>query len=306
MSREAGIISAEIGASENRQLAEALVSVGLTPRSFSLDGVATCTGLTRSFLHADVALDDIPGFIVRGIGHTTWNKAFYRLDVLYALESRGKILVNSAFSVENATDKMRSSVILDAKGIPTPRTVMAEDPKQAIAAFDLLGGDVVVKPVYGSQGTGMFRINEKGYAERVILEMFQQGFVFYIQEFHPWSNPPDFRMRAPFDARLFVVGGRVVASMLRVGQAGSWKTNVHQGATPVKFDPTPELQELAIKSAESLHLEIAGIDVLYSSKISGWTVLEVNGTPGWTGLARVTEANIPKDIALHFKERIRA
>nr|MDO8119445.1 hypothetical protein [Candidatus Sigynarchaeota archaeon] len=156
MALEAGIIAAEIDASENRQLEQAFTSIGITPRTFSIDGVGTLVGLHGAFSHAEVDIDIIPGFVVRGVGLTTLNKAFYRFDVLYALESRGKMLINNAFALENAMDKMRTSVILDARGLPTPRTEVAENVKQALAAFDLLGGDIVVKPVYGSQGIGIF------------------------------------------------------------------------------------------------------------------------------------------------------
>jgi RimK family alpha-L-glutamate ligase len=183
--------------------------------------------------------------------------------------------------------------------------VVAEDVKHALAAIDLLDGDVVVKPVYGGQGTGIFRITNKGFGERVFMEMFQQGIVFYIQEYHPTASIPGFDTVGPFDVRVFVVGGRAIGAMLRASpDPEAWRTNIHQGAVPIAFEPDPEVADLAVQAASVMGLEIAGVDLLYSAKASGWIVLEVNSCPGWTGLSRVSEVDYPGEIAALFSERL--
>ncbi|MHA1793164.1 MAG: ATP-grasp domain-containing protein [Promethearchaeota archaeon] len=299
----AGIICGNVNDKENQELKRAFEREKVECFLLTPGEIGIGVGLEKNFLHDKFAIDDIDGFIVRGIGLTLLNKSFYRFDVLYALEHRGHLLINSALSSERALDKTHASVILASKGIPTPKTLIAESPKQAMRAFDQLGGDIVFKPIYGSQGTGLFRITSKGFAERTIIEMFQLGHVFYVQEFHP-SNPlTEIGVHNPFDVRLFVLDGEVIGSMIRESPDSShWKTNIHAGATPRKFTPPEDVIDLGIRAASALNLKIAGIDLIFSKKTNSWIVIEVNCSPGWTGLSKACNINVPKKIVNYFIE----
>nr|MDO8114714.1 RimK family alpha-L-glutamate ligase [Candidatus Sigynarchaeota archaeon] len=303
---EAGIIVGSLDNSENIQLQRAFERANIKAAMMMPEDIAIGINLNSTFYHDRISIDSIPGFVVRGIGFTTMTRSFYRMDTLYALEARGKVLVNGARATETAMNKCLTSVALDAAGISTPATIVAENLKHALASFEKLGGDVLIKPVYGSQGIGIFRVQDKGYAENVFLEMFRNGHVFYVQEFHPWACPPGITASHPFDVRVVVIGGGIAGAMIRESPLETaWKTNVHQGAVPRAYDPPEEVRELARRAARAIHLDIAGVDLLFSAKTQDWVVLEVNCAPGWTGLAKVCDADIPARIVEFYRQRIR-
>jgi RimK family alpha-L-glutamate ligase len=303
---DAAIICGSTENAENAQLQHAFEQSGLNCAMVLPEDVAIGVSLKQAFIHDELNLDAIPGFLVRGIGITTLTKSFYRFDVLYALEQRGKVLINSARATEVAMNKALASVAIDAAGIPTPATIVTENLKHALAAFDRLGGDVVIKPVYGSQGTGIFRIQDKGVAEHLLVELFRNGCAFYMQQFHPWSASGDIETKHPFDVRIIVIGGEIAGSMMRESPSDAqWKTNVHQGATPRPYTPGKEETELALHAAKALHLEIAGVDLLHSARTGSWVVLEANCAPGWTGLSKASKADIPARIVEYYRRKLK-
>ncbi|MHA2184910.1 MAG: ATP-grasp domain-containing protein, partial [Promethearchaeota archaeon] len=90
--------------------------------------------------------------LVRGFGAAATQKIFFRLDILRAIEEYDITLINSRESLEIASDKFLTSVFLENHQVPTPKTIVCEDPHKALEAFDELGGDCVLKPLYGSKG----------------------------------------------------------------------------------------------------------------------------------------------------------
>lgn len=302
---EVAIIVASLDNGENVQLKRAFERAGIPASMILLEDIAMHVNGEQHFQHQFYEIDQIPGFVIRGIGFTTFAKSFFRVDLLYALEQRGKILINSARATETAMNKAIASVTLDAAGIPTPPTIVTENINHALATFDALGGDIIVKPVYGSQGTGIFRIKDKGFAEQVFIEMFRMGLVFYVQQFQPWSCSPDIDASYPFDVRVIVINDEIVGSMIREGSNDDvWKTNVHQGATPRPYAPSDEVAELSIRAARALHLDIAGIDLLHSARAGGWVVLETNSCPGWTGLSKVCDVDVPRRIVEFYRQKL--
>ena len=227
--------------------------------------------------------------LVRGFGAAATQKIFFRLDVLRAIEEFNVKLINSRESLEIASDKFLTSVFLEKYKIPTPKTMICEDPHKALEAFDELGGDCVLKPLYGSKGIGITRLNDKGLAENVIYSLSQLNHVFYLQEFVKHYNR---------DIRILVLGDKVIAGMYRISD--TWKTNIYAGAKAEPIEITNELRNLAIKAAEITKTEIAGVDIIESEK--GLTVLEVNSIPGFTALQKVTDINIAEEIITYFLE----
>ena len=227
------------------------------------------------------------GALVRGFGAAITQKVFFRLDLLSAMEEYGLKLINSRESLEIASDKFLTSLFLEKHKLPTPKTIVCENPEDAISAFEELGGDIVIKPLYGSRGVGITRIQDKGFAENVIYTLGQLNEIYYLQEFVEHKNQ---------DIRILVIGGKVIAGMYRVSD--SWKTNIHAGATMKPIDMTKEMQTLAIKAAEVTRTEIAGIDIVETSK--GLSILEVNSVPGFTALQKVTEVNLAEEMVDYF------
>ena len=228
--------------------------------------------------------------LVRGFGAAPTQKIFFRLDLMSAIEEYGIRLMNSRESLEIASDKFLTSIFLEQYKIPTPRTIICEDTTDALEAYDELGGDIVLKPLFGSKGIGVTRINDKAFAENVLYSLGQLNTVFYLQEFIEHHNR---------DIRVLVLGNTAIAGMYRI--SNNWKTNVHAGARVEGIELTKEIEELAIKAAIMTKTEIAGVDIIESK--NGLQVLEVNSIPGFTGLQKVTDLNLAEEIVSYFLEK---
>ena len=239
-------------------------------------------------------IDDYDAVIVRKVPGGTAERVFYRMDVLHRLEDMGIYVMNSADSIEVAVDKFLTSALLEEAGINTPRTVVTERFDEATRAFEELGGDVVVKPLFGSLGMGMTRLSDPDTAYRVFRALEMTQGVYYLQEFIPHANE---------DVRAFVIGGEVVASMVRRGE--DWKTNISAGGSAETYEIEEELAELSVKATETIGLEYSGVDLLRSEEDGRIYVIELNSTPGWQGLQTVTEANIARLVVDFLLSKIK-
>jgi len=228
-------------------------------------------------------LEELDVLLIRPIGRGSLEEIVFRMDMLYRLQRLGLYVINPPEAIEHCVDKYDLLAILEENGIPVPRTAVTENINEALKAFDELGGDVVVKPIFGSRGIGSTRVKDPEIASTVFRAITFYHGVVYLQEFvhHGVS-----------DIRAFVVGDHVVAAMRRV--ANSWKTNYSQGALPkpIRLDKT--MEDIAVKSAKLIECKIAGVDILESP--SGPLVVEVNSQPGWRGLQSVTRINIADKI----------
>jgi RimK family alpha-L-glutamate ligase len=225
--------------------------------------------------------------LVRGFGAAATQKIFFRLDLLSAMEEYGIKLINSRTALEISSDKFLTSLFLERYNIPTPKTVVCEDPDEAIESFNELGGDIVIKPLYGSKGIGISRLSDKGLAENVIYTLAELNHIFYLQEFVEHKNR---------DIRILVIGDKAIAGMYRVSD--NWKTNIHAGAHMEPIELTKELKTIAIKSAQITKTEIAGVDIIETA--DGLKVLEVNSIPGFTALQKVTDIDLASEIIDYF------
>jgi len=227
--------------------------------------------------------EDLDVLIVRPIGRGSLEELVFRMDVLYRLQRAGLCIINPPEAIEHCVDKYDILAVLEENGVPVPRTAVTESIDEATRAFKELGGDVIVKPIFGSRGIGATRVNDSEVASTVFRAVTFYHGIIYLQGFvdHGFS-----------DVRAFVVGDRVVAAMKRV--ANSWKTNYSQGAKPSRMELEKTHEELAVKSAKSIDCKIAGVDILQSP--SGPVVVEVNSQPGWRGLQSVATVNIADEI----------
>jgi RimK family alpha-L-glutamate ligase len=236
-------------------------------------------------------IKDLSALIIRPIGRGSLEEVVFRMDVLHRLSRLGMVVINPATSIERSVDKYHTLTILEEHGIPVPRTAVTEDPKEALRAFTKLGGDVVMKPLFGSRGMGTTRITDLDVATRIFKTVSFYHGVIYIQEFIPHAFPNGF-----WDIRAFVVGDHSVAAMRRT--AKNWKTNVSQGAQPVSLNLNNELESLAVKTTKTIGCELAGVDVIEGPK--GPVIIELNSQPGWRGLQSVTKRVIADEIIHHM------
>jgi len=205
------------------------------------------------------------------------------MDMLYKLERLGFYVINPAEAIEHCVDKYDILATLEDNGVPVPRTVATESVKEALKAFAELGGDVVVKPLFGSRGIGATRVVDSEIAATIFKAITFHHGVIYLQEFVPHGHS---------DIRVFVVDDHVIAAMRRVAE--SWKTNYSQGARPAPIELDPALEALAVKAAKAVGCKIAGVDILEGP--NNPMIVDVNSQPGWKGLQMVTKVNIAEKI----------
>lgn len=230
--------------------------------------------------------------MVRTMPPGSLEQVVFRMDVLNRLESQGVVVFNSPRALEICIDKYLASARLDAAGLPTPRTAVCQDAEEAVVAFHELGGDVVVKPLFGSEGKGMMRVQNVELAWTAFRTLERTGAILYVQEFihHPG-----------WDLRVFVLDGRVLAAMRRHATDG-WRTNVAQGGRTSVAAATPEESRLAIAAAAAVGARAAGVDLLPRPD-GGYHVLEVNAVPGWKALAPTTGVDVARAIVQSIRAR---
>ena len=231
------------------------------------------------------SLEDFDALIVRWIPGGSAEQIIFRMDVLHRLENLGIKVLNPAIAIERCADKFYTCSLLEDAGISVPRTIVAENYRDALNAF-LKFKDVVVKPLFGSLGVGMLRVDNGDLAYRVFKALEFGRSIYYVQEFIPHDH----------DVRAFVVGDEVIASMKRVGS--TWKTNISRGAKACSYELSQELKEICVKTANIIGCEYAGVDLIEHDDKN--YVIEVNSMPGWKGLQSVTSINIAERIIEHL------
>lgn len=279
-----GIVTRNRNSWSSTQLREALTRRSIPHICFSFPRLVARVAYKPELSVGNVKiLEDLDALVVRPIGRGSLEEIVFRMDMLYKLERNGMYIVNPPEAIEHCVDKYDILAILEEKGIPVPKTAVTENVEQAIRAFHELGGDVVVKPLFGSRGIGSTRISDAEVASTIFRALNFHHNVLYIQEFVPHGFS---------DIRALVVGDSVVAAMRRV--ANSWKTNYSQGARPEPVKLESALEELAIKAAGLIGCKIAGVDILEGR--NGPLIVDVNSQPGWKGLQSVTAFNIADKI----------
>jgi RimK family alpha-L-glutamate ligase len=234
-------------------------------------------------------LNGFEGVLVRTMPPGSLEQVVFRMDLLHMLRARGIPVLNPPRAVETCVDKYLATARLAEAGLPVPPTVTCQHADAALEAFAALGGDVVVKPLFGSEGRGMVRVSDPEMAWRTFRTLERTQGVLYLQQFiqHPG-----------WDLRVFVLANRVLTSMRRHAR-GDWRTNIAQGGTaePIRVDP--EIESLALRAAEALGTVVAGVDLLPGPR-GEWYVIEVNAVPGWRALAPVTGVDVASAIVRHL------
>jgi RimK family alpha-L-glutamate ligase len=239
-------------------------------------------------------LTEADGVLVRMMPPGGLEQVVYRMDALHRLERAGVPLMNAPRAVEAAVDKYLSLTFLDASGLPVPPTFAGEAASDALAAYDLLGPDVVIKPLFGSEGRGLVRVSDREIARRVFQTLERLGAVAYVQK----------TVRHPgFDYRAFVLGGRVLGAIRRFAPEGDWRTNVAVGGRPEACSLDPSMESLAVRAAEAVGAEMAGVDLLDDLDRGGPVVIEVNAVPGWRALSRTTGVDVAAELLAHLRGR---
>ena len=220
----------------------------------------------------------------------------YGTAVLRQFELMGSYSPNPSDAILRARDKLRAHQLLAAQGIGLPVTVFGDNPDDTVDLLSMLGPPPhVIKLNEGTQGAGVM-LTEKPSASRSVIEALRGLYAnFVVQEFIAEAQGADLRC--------FVVGDRVVASMRRQAPEGDFRSNLHRGGSAEREQATAIEQDVAVRAARGLGLEIAGVDLIRSQR--GPLVLEVNSTPGLEGIEQVCGEDVAGYIIEHLNERTR-
>ncbi len=230
---------------------------------------------------------------VRTLSAGSFEAITKRLGVLHALAKLGVVVWNDAPAIERCVDKSMTSFLLARAGVPTPPTwtMESDEAARALVERESSRGPLVLKPLFGAQGKGLRLIRQP----EDLPSSEEIAGVYYLQRFQT-NGAKDFT-----DYRLFVLRGRVIATMMR--RASTWITNVKQGGQPSAVASDPKMERLAVAAAEAVGAAIAGVDILVTAD-GAPTVLEVNSMPAWSGVQKVSKRNIAEAIAVALMDEL--
>jgi ribosomal protein S6--L-glutamate ligase len=269
-----------------RDLSRVIVARGHEPLVLPFSGLVArephpALGIQPGSDEPACSLADVDAVLVRTMPPGSLEQVIFRMNALARLEAAGVIVVNSARAIESAVDKYLTTVRLREAGLPVPRTWVCETAEAALLALEEAGGDVVVKPLFGSEGRGILRVCDPEIGLRVFRTLERIQAVIYLQEFvhHPG-----------WDLRVMVLDGRVLGGMRRYATAG-FRTNVSQGGRGEVVAVSECEAEWAIRAAEAVGARIAGVDLLRDETGQAF-VIEVNGVPGWKAFRAATGIDV--------------
>jgi len=219
----------------------------------------------------------------------------YGMAVVRQFEAMGTFCLNSSTSIGTSRDKLAAHQALAFNRIPMPDTAFSNSPRDTENIIDLTAGaPLVVKLLESSQGKGVILAETKKAASSVISAFQKLNAPFIVQNFVKDSNG--------CDLRLFVIGGKVIASMMRSASDDDFRSNLHAGGKASKVKITQNERKIAKQATKAMGLNIAGVDILRSSE--GPKVLEVNSSPGLQGIETVNNINIASMIIDYLEKRL--
>jgi ribosomal protein S6--L-glutamate ligase len=217
------------------------------------------------------------------------NMTRYGTAIVRQLEMQGVYTVSSSLAINRSRDKLRSMQLLAKAGVGIPKTIVSRNSTDIDALIEKVGGmPVIIKLARGTHGNGVVLAETKKAAKSVLQALYLQnedGTNVLLQEFVEES--------AGTDIRVFVVGGRVIASMKRQSLDDDFRSNLHKGGEGTSIKLTDEEKKMAIKAAKAMGLNVAGVDLMRSAR--GPLILEVNSSPGF-GIEKVTGRNVAAPI----------
>ncbi len=221
------------------------------------------------------------------------SNTFYGTAVVRQFEMMGVFSVNESQAIARSRDKLRCLQLLSRQGIGLPVTGFAHSTKDIDGLINLVGGAPrVIKLLEGTQGIGVVLTETQKAAESVIEAFRGLDANILVQEF--------IKEAGGSDLRAFVVGDKVVATMMRKAAAGEFRSNLHRGGSAEKVRLTPEERSTAVRSARAMGLRVAGVDMLRSNH--GPVVMEVNSSPGLEGIETATSIDVAGKV-IEFIEK---
>ncbi len=203
---------------------------------------------------------------------------FVNMGVYSSLQSEALLL---------SRDKLSCLQALTAAGVPVPRSIIAKNYYSMPEMIDKVGEmPIVIKMIRGTHGLGVILSESKKNAESVLEAFYKSKEKVMLQEFIHEAKGAD--------VRVFIVDGQIVGVMKRQAKEGEFRSNLHRGASSKIIKLTAQEEEIALKAAKVMGLDIAGVDMLQTS--NGPLILEVNASPGLEGIETTTKVDIAGKI----------
>ena len=219
---------------------------------------------------------------------------FYGTAILRQFEMMGVLPLNESVAITRSRDKLRSLQLLSRKGIGLPVTGFAHKPDDIQDLIKMVNGaPLVIKLLEGTQGIGVVLAETHKAAESVIEAFMGLHAQILVQEFISEAGGADIRC--------FVIGDKVVAAMKRQAREGEFRSNLHRGGAASLIKITPEERSTAVRAAQTMGLNVAGVDLLRSNH--GPVVMEVNSSPGLEGIESATGKDIAGMIVQFLEKR---
>lgn len=247
----------------------------------------------HSPVHYNGEILAIPDAIIPRIGA---KRTFFGTAILRQFETMGIYTINRSIGITRSRDKLRSLQLLARKGVNLPATGFAHAHGNIHDLMGIVGGPpFIIKLIEGTQGIGVVLVETEKTAESVLQAMLELRGNLIVQEYIQESNGSDIRC--------FVIGDKVVASMKRQARPGDFRSNVHRGGSAEEIKITKAERELAVTAAKVMGLQLAGVDLLRSSR--GPLVIEVNSSPGLEGIETATGKDIATLIIQHIENHVK-
>jgi [lysine-biosynthesis-protein LysW]--L-2-aminoadipate ligase len=263
---------------EEKSIYDKALKKGIKTRMTDAKSITISTDSKRK----ELALGDV--ILQRSISH------FRGLYLTACIEFLGFSVINKFKVGETCGNKLLTSLTLAKHKVPTPKTHFAYSAGAAMEVINRTGFPVVLKPIVGSWGRGVYPLRDDEVAN-MIIEMREEndsplGRIYYIQEMVE---------RPPRDLRCIVVGDEVIAAVYRYSAENEWRTNVARGGKAENAPITNELEEIALRAARAVGGGVLGVDLM-EDKQRGLLVHEINNTVEFRGASNVSSTDIASAI----------
>ncbi len=243
-------------------------------------------GTEIDFDSKSIDLTDCDAVLVRSMPLGSVEQIIFRMNALHAARASGVQVLNPPRCLEIAIDKWLTLDIAQRAGLMTPRTICCQTRDDALQAWETLGGDCIVKPIFGGEGRGLVRVTDSDMAWRVFSTLEQLQSVIYVQEFLESEG---------YDLRLLVVGEELFC--VRRENHGDWRSNVARGGQAIPYSPTFEQISIAFRASKAIGGWMIGVDIL-PTKDGRNVLLELNAVPGWRATAGALHVDMAQ-LILH-------
>ncbi len=241
-----------------------------------------------------IALTDCHSVLVRSMPLGSVEQIIFRMNALHAAKASGVQVLNPPRCLEIAIDKWLTLDIAKQSGLLTPITICCQTRDDSLQAWETLGGDCIVKPIFGGEGRGIVRVSDRDMAWRVFSTLEQLQSVIYLQEFLASDG---------CDLRLLIVGEELFC--VRRENHGDWRSNVARGGHAIAHEPTFEQISMAFRACKAIGGWMIGVDIL-PTKDGRNVLLELNAVPGWRATAGALNVDMAQLLLHRLHESARS